>query len=236
MTERALWNEIRVIGFDADDTLWINENFFREAEAEFAALLGPYASEEEVIEQLYATEFKNIPMYGYGIKGFVLSLMETAQQLAPRALDAQLVGQILDLGKAMLQKPVELLPHVHATLSALAPHYRLILATKGDLRDQERKLKESGLADYFHHVEIMSDKRPGDYQKLLRHLDLPAAQFLMVGNSMKSDILPVVELGGTGVHVPYAITWAHEVVHEEVVHERVFEVESLSDLIALFVK
>ena len=151
-------DSVKVIGFDADDTLWINENFFRDAEARFAGLMHNYASEERVIETLYQIEHDNIPLYGFGIKAFMLSVMETALLLSNQHLDSVIMKSILDIGKQMMSLPVELLPGAADILAALEPHYRLVLATKGDLHDQQRKLKASGLSDYFHHVEIMSDK------------------------------------------------------------------------------
>ncbi len=233
MTSKIL-NHIKVIGFDADDTLWINENFFRDAEADFALLMKDYASQDEVIHTLYSIEHSNIPMYGFGIKAFMLSVMETALLLSNQNLSPHIMGGIIDIGKNMLTLPVELLPGTHEILSALAPHHKLVLATKGDLHDQQRKLKESGLEHYFHHVEIMSDKSTRDYKKLLHHVDLEAHHFLMIGNSLKSDVLPVLELGGKAIHIPYHITWAHEVAEEPVNHPNFYAVDSLPELKKLF--
>ncbi len=227
-------DSVKVIGFDADDTLWINENFFRDAEARFAGLMHNYASEERVIETLYQIEHDNIPLYGFGIKAFMLSVMETALLLSNQHLDSVIMKSILDIGKQMMSLPVELLPGAADILAALEPHYRLVLATKGDLHDQQRKLKASGLSDYFHHVEIMSDKTTLEYGRLLRRIDLDAPHFMMIGNSLKSDVLPVLDLGGKAVHIPYHITWAHEVAKEPVAHPGFYVVESLLELKTVF--
>lgn len=182
-------DKIKVIGFDADDTLWINESYFLETEHKLYELLAPYASKEIVADQLYRTEMQNMPLYGYGVKAYILSVMETAIKIAGDQATASL-HQILIFGKEQLEQPVELLPDVHKTLNALYGKYKLIVVTKGDLLDQERKLLRSGIAHLFHHVEIISDKTPQTYRQLLNHLDIQPEEFLMTGNSMKSDILP----------------------------------------------
>lgn len=225
---------IKVIGFDADDTLWENETFFREAEHEFALMLQGYMSEEYIMRELYRVELVNMPMYGYGIKAFILSLIETGCLITQQALTAEQTGEILEIGKRMLAKPVKLLDGVSRVLDSLAGQYRLIVATKGDLLDQERKLSKSGLLKYFHHIEVMSDKHPDAYTKLIRHLDIAPHEFMMIGNSMKSDVLPVEEIGGYGVHVPFHTTWQHEVVECKVNSDRVVELECLSDVLELF--
>ena len=204
-------NQFHVIGFDADDTLWVNEPFFREAEAEFCQLLSAYSTEKETIKKLYQTEIQNLEPYGYGIKAFVLSMIETAQQITAHHGAPQLVSKIIEIGKSMLSRPVEVLEGVKETLAALhAMDYRLIIATKGDLLDQERKLEKSGLEKYFQHVEIMSDKQLVNYQRLFKHLDIEGENFLMVGNSLRSDIFPVLEAGGHGAYIPFHTVWAYE--------------------------
>jgi len=224
-------NDIKVIGFDADDTLWVNETFFRETEKEFANLLKAYAEPDEVYRILYKVEVANMSIYGYGIKAFVLSLIETANLISGFRITARETDQIIQLGKEMLNKPVELLEGVEEVLQKLHGHYRLIVATKGDLLDQERKLKKSGLIDYFHHIEVMSDKTPDTYKNLIHHLDIKSGQFLMIGNSMKSDIIPVIELGGYGIHVPFHTTWHHEVVSEPVDSENYREVVRIGEVL-----
>lgn len=219
---------IKVIAFDADDTLWVNEPFFREAEEKFASLLEDFMPQHGIMKELYRTEIENLTLYGYGIKGFMLSMIETALRITDHKMPISLIDKIIRIGQEMLEKPVELLPGVEEVLKSLNGDYRIVMATKGDLVDQERKLRKSGLEKYFHHIEIMSEKRVGDYEKLIRHLDVPPSEFLMMGNSLKSDILPVLELGGHGIHIPFHITWIHEQVEHEVEHERFFKVENLS--------
>ena len=218
---------IQVIAFDADDTLWVNEPFFREAEEKFASLLEDFMPQHAIMKELYRTEITNLNLYGYGIKGFMLSMIETALRISDHKMPISIIDKIIRIGQEMLEKPVELLPGVEEVLQALHGEYRLVVATKGDLVDQERKLRKSGLEKYFHHIEIMSEKRVSDYEKLIRHLDIPPSDFLMLGNSLKSDILPVLELGGHGIHIPFHITWAHEVVEHEVEHERFFKLEHI---------
>ncbi|HSF52990.1 MAG TPA: HAD family hydrolase [Algoriphagus sp.] len=220
---------IKVIAFDADDTLWVNEPFFREAEEKFASLLEDFMPHHAIMKELYRTEIENLGLYGYGIKGFMLSMIETAMRISDHKMPMALVEKVIQIGREMLEKPVELLPGVEEVLQALNGDYRMVLATKGDLLDQERKLRKSGLEKYFHHIEIMSEKRTSDFAKLIRHLDVPPAEFLMMGNSLKSDILPVLELGGFAIHIPFHITWAHEMVEHEVEHERFFKVDHIAE-------
>jgi putative hydrolase of the HAD superfamily len=223
---------IRVIAFDADDTLWINETYFREAEEKFASLLEDFLPQHVIMKELYRTEIGNLGLYGYGIKGFMLSMIETALRISGEKMPIALVEKIIRIGQEMLEKPVDLLPGVKDVLQSLQGKYRIVLATKGDLVDQERKLQKSGLESYFHHIEIMSEKRESDYKKLIVRLDIQASEFVMIGNSLKSDILPVLELGGYGIHVPFHTTWMHEQVDHEVKHERFFTAEHLEEAIA----
>ncbi|RIW14990.1 HAD family hydrolase [Algoriphagus lacus] len=227
---------IKVIAFDADDTLWVNEPFFREAEEKFTSLLEDFMPQHGIMKELYRTEIENLTLYGYGIKGFMLSMIETALRITDHKMPITLVDKIIRIGHEMLEKPVELLPGVEEVLKALNGDYRMVLATKGDLVDQERKLQKSGLEQYFHHIEIMSEKRVGDYQKLIRHLDVQPNEFLMLGNSLKSDILPVLELGGHGIHIPFHITWLHEQIKHEVEHERFYKVENIAEAAELIQK
>jgi putative hydrolase of the HAD superfamily len=224
-------DKIKVIGFDADDTLWINESYFLETEHKLYELLAPYASKEIVADQLYRTEMQNMPLYGYGVKAYILSVMETAIKLAGDQATASLLHQILIFGKEQLEQPVELLQDVHKTLNALYGKYKLIVVTKGDLLDQERKLLRSGIAHLFHHVEIISDKTPQTYRELLNHLDIQPEEFLMTGNSMKSDILPPLSLGCYAIHVPYKTTWAHETAEAPQQNSRFKEVGTLWDIV-----
>jgi putative hydrolase of the HAD superfamily len=222
---------IKVIAFDADDTLWVNEPFFREAEEKFAELLEDFMPQHSSLKELYRTEIENIGVYGYGIKGFTLSMIETAMRISEQKISVILVDRIIQIGRDMLDKPVELLPGVVEVLKELNGDFRIVLATKGDLLDQTRKLKKSGLANHFHHIEIMSDKKISDFEKLLKHLDIEGFEFLMLGNSLKSDILPVLELGGYGIHIPFHITWKYEVISHNVSNDRFFEVTKISDAV-----
>jgi putative hydrolase of the HAD superfamily len=220
-----------VIAFDADDTLWVNEPYFRESEEAFASLFEDFLPMHQTQQELFKTEMDNLALYGYGVKGFMLSMVETAVRITGGTLSAEGTSRILEIGKQLLARPNELLENVETVLQALSGKYRLVVATKGDLLDQERKLRNSGLEKYFHHIEIMSDKQPADYIKLIKHLDIAPEQFMMVGNSLKSDIIPVLEIGGHGVHVPFHTTWAHEMVSNPVVHPQFREVERLTDIL-----
>ena len=228
-----MFSTIKVIAFDADDTLWVNEPYFRTAEKAFCELLKEYVPEEECNELLYKFEMQNLPLYGYGIKPFVLSLIEAAITISKKKIPLEVVSEIIAIGKEMLQMPVELIDGIEATLAHLSKKYLLVMATKGDLLDQERKLIKSGLEKYFHHIEVMSDKQPKNYQKLITHLDISPSQFLMVGNSLKSDVLPVLEIGSYAIHIPFHTTWEHEKVEEEVMHYNFKELKLASELIDL---
>lgn len=226
-------SRIQAIAFDADDTLWENETLFRETEQRFCVLLKDYIGEEECNKLLFAIEMKNLPLYGYGIKPFTLSLIEAAIEFSDRKLPIAVVEELIQIGKEMLHAPVVLLEGIEETLNYLSSKYKLVMATKGDLLDQERKLVKSGLEPYFHHIEIVSDKTPRHYSKLIRHLDLEPDQFLMVGNSVKSDILPVLEVGGHGFHIPFHTTWIHEMVKEPVDHPNFKLLEKATDMLTL---
>lgn len=224
--------KIKVIGFDADDTLWVNEPFYRETEARFCELLSGYGGAAEINQVLYRVETGNLDLYGYGSKAFVLSLIETAVEVSQGAVTAAEIAQIIALGKQQIATRNPLLPGVTEVLEELSRHYRLIVATKGDLLDQERKLRHSGISGFFHHVEIMSDKTEEHYRRMLTHLDVLPGEFLMVGNSLRSDVMPVLALGGYAIHVPYLITWQHEEVHpEERPNGHFFTVEKLEGIL-----
>lgn len=228
------YSHIKVIGFDADDTLWVNETYFRDAELEFAKLLAPYETANKIDQELYEMEIKNLPLYGYGVKGFVLSMVEMALELSNYQVSAKTIEDILAIGKNMINKPVELLEGVEEVLGGLSQKYRLILATKGDLLDQERKLKKSGLLDYFHHIEVLSDKKEENYSRLLNHLDIKPSEFLMVGNSLKSDILPLVNIKAHALHIPFHTTWLHEQVDEQETNGKAYRtLNKLTDILPL---
>ena len=199
-----------VIAFDADDTLWHNENIFEDVHERYRAMLARYHDSKAVEEAFYSMEMRNLDLYGYGVKGFTLSAIETAIQLTDGKISADEIRQLIDLGRNMLAHPVELLDGVAEALEALAPTHRLIVITKGDLLHQERKLSKSGLADYFETIEIVSEKNEATYASILKRQGIAPANFLMVGNSLKSDVFPVLALGGSAVHLPYHLTWKHE--------------------------
>ncbi|MBT8412868.1 MAG: HAD family hydrolase [Boseongicola sp.] len=196
--------------FDADDTLWHNERFFQMTQAHFATLLADYVESDHLAEQLLAAEKRNLGRYGFGIKGFVLSMIETALDVTDNTVPGHVIAQIIAAGQDMLAHPIELLPGVEDTIAELAPKYRLILITKGDLLDQERKIAQSGLGEVFDGVEIVSDKTKSAYAEIFARHETPANATLMVGNSMKSDVLPAIEAGAWGVWVPHGVTWEIE--------------------------
>jgi len=222
---------IKVVAFDADDTLWHNEAYFQETEKKFCELLENYLPQHTVARELLSTEIKNIELYGYGIKAFMLSMIETAIRITDKSIPNEAIENIISLGQNLLNKPIDLMEGVEEVLIKLKPTYRLVMATKGDLLDQERKLKKSGLEKYFHHIEIMSEKKEDDFRKLILHLDIPPSEFAMVGNSLKSDILPVLNLGGHGFHIPYHVTWAHERVETQISNERFTELTYLHEIL-----
>jgi putative hydrolase of the HAD superfamily len=201
---------LSLIAFDADDTLWHNEILYANTQRKFREMLVSYASPDAIDRRLYEAETRNLSFFGYGIRGFTLSMIETAIELTGGQIDSKNIQAIINFGKDMTQAPVELLPEVATTVAALAGSYPLMLLTKGDLVDQETKLARSGLVEHFQHVEIVREKTPATYTTLLEKYGIAPAHFLMVGNSLKSDVLPVIDIGGQAVHIPYHITWAYE--------------------------
>ncbi|MFO7920702.1 MAG: HAD family hydrolase [Nioella sp.] len=225
--------KVQTIGFDADDTLWQNERFFRMTQDRFAELLADYTAKDHLMERLLNAERRNIGHYGFGIKGFMLSMIETAIEVTDRTVPASVIEEILAAGQEMLNHPIDLLPHAREAVEALAGTHRLILITKGDLLDQERKLAQSGLGDLFDAVEIVSHKTAEVYARAFTaHGDGPACA-MMVGNSLKSDVIPAIEAGAFGVHVPHGLTWALEQAPPPVADPRFHEVPDLSHLPAL---
>lgn len=203
---------VEVVGFDADDTLWHSETFFAVTEDRFRALLAPWCAAEEVTSRFLDRERSNLALFGYGIKGFTLSMIETAIEASEGAIPIGAIQQIIDWGKEMLAHPVDLIDGVEATLDAVGARYRIVLLTKGDLFHQESKIAESGLADRFDAVEVMAEKDPATYRRFLDSIDVEPSSFLMIGNSARSDVLPIIEIGGQAIQVPYAITWGVEEV------------------------
>ncbi|MEE9362163.1 MAG: HAD family hydrolase [Cellulophaga sp.] len=225
------YDNIKVIGFDADDTLWVNETYFREAEDDFASLLESYETKNKIDQELFKKEMDNLELYGYGVKGFMLSMIESALEISNNNVSTKTIAEILNIGKKMINEPVELLEGVEEVLQKLQNNYRLIVLTKGDLLDQERKLENSGLSKYFHHVEVLSDKKEKNYKRLLEHLEIPVEEFLMIGNSLKSDVLPIMKIGAKAVHVPFHTTWQHEEVTAEEQTNEYLTLNVLTDIL-----
>jgi len=224
---------ITTVAFDADDTLWQNETFFRLTEERFAALLADHAAPDHLMERLIAAERRNLSHYGFGVKGFTLSMIETAIEVTESAVPARIIAEILSAGREMLETPIELLPQAREAVEALAGDFQVLLITKGDLLDQERKLAQSGLGELFHGVEIVSHKTPATYAAVFaRHGERPD-RAMMVGNSLASDVIPVIEAGGHGVHVPHGLTWALEHAEPPEGHQRFHRLADLGDLPAL---
>lgn len=221
---------LTLIGFDADDTLWHNEHYFVLTQDHFADLLRDHTAPDTLMDRLLVAERRNIPHYGFGIKGFTLSMIETAIEVTDGKVPAPVIAEILDAGREMLSHPVDLLPHAQETLEALQGRYKLVLITKGDLLDQERKLALSGLRDMFDGIEIVSDKTPATYTRIFNQFGDGTERGMMVGNSMKSDVVPMVDAGGWGIHVPHGQTWALE--HAEAPHhaQRFRQIADLSEL------
>lgn len=224
-------NHIKIIAFDADDTLWVNQNYFDEAEYRFRELLQEYIPYEDISHELLKIEIENMHLYGFGVKAFALSMVEAALKISDNKIDQKIIGQILDLGKEILNKPVEMLDGVIQVIEQLHGKYKLIVVTKGDILDQERKLRKSGIEHYFHHIEIMSDKQVNDYRKLIKHLDCKPEDILMIGNSLKSDIIPVLDIGGYAAYVPYKSTWAHEKTEDKITSSRLIRIERITEIL-----
>jgi putative hydrolase of the HAD superfamily len=224
---------LTTIGFDADDTLWQNEAFFRLTQDRFASLLADHAAPDHLAERLEAAERRNLGHYGFGVKGFTLSMIETAIEVTEGRVPAQVIAELIAAGREMLEHPIELLPHARATVTALAARYRLVLITKGDLLDQERKLAQSGLGDLFHGVEIVSHKTEAAYRAIFARHGTGADQAMMVGNSLKSDVIPALEAGAWGVHVPHGLTWALEQADPPEGHSRFHALTDLGQLSGL---
>lgn len=223
----------KIIAFDADDTLWHNEPYFDEAQERFCQLFQDYASSQEILGLILNHQVKNLPLYGFGIKAFTLSMIESALELTNHQISGKGIEKILTIGKDLLQKPVELLPNVENVLKELKGKYKLVIATKGDLKDQHRKLHDSGIGHYFHHIEVLSDKTELDYTKMLGRLDCKAEDILMIGNSLKSDVLPILNLGGFGIHIPYHTTWEYEKIDFEIKHENFLALSHIKEVLTI---
>jgi putative hydrolase of the HAD superfamily len=217
-----------IIAFDADDTLWHNESNFQATEKQFTELLGPHHDEAAVRQRLLETEVRNLGHFGYGVKGFILSMIETAIELTRGEIHGRDIQKIIDWGHEMLKAPVQLLDGVRETIEALSDEHRIMLLTKGDLFDQESKLARSGMGELFSAVEVVSEKDTATYRRIIARHGVEPSRFLMVGNSLRSDVLPALDAGAVAVHIPYALTWAHEHVSEDVLGGR--EYERLSEI------
>ena len=221
------------VGFDGDDTLWKSEDYYRAAEREFEGIIGQYIdlSDARSSQHLLDVERRNLRVFGYGAKGMTLSMIESAVQLTGERISARDIHRVIEIGRATLQHPVELIDGIRAAVEAIAADHEIVLITKGDLFHQESKIEQSGLADLFHRIEVVSEKDPPTYARVLRELEVPASRFAMIGNSLRSDIEPVLALGGWGIHLPYHLTWAHEADHAVAEGEpRMLQVESAAQL------
>ena len=227
---------INTIIFDADDTLWECEPFFQQTKQFVCYLLKDYADEKTLKELIYKNHIAKLELYGYGVKGYILSLVKTALDVSEMKVSTDIIDSIIALGDTMLNDPIVLLSGVEQVLKDLKPSYRLVMITKGDLLDQMNKLKRSGLEEYFEKVEVVSEKDEATYKQDFEKMGIEPSNALMVGNSLKSDVLPVVAIGGTGVHVPFEITWDHEKIEKEIDNDRIFELKSITDLVKLLQK
>ncbi|QKZ11601.1 HAD family hydrolase [Spirosoma sp. KUDC1026] len=213
---------LKLIAFDADDTLWVNEPNYVNVQQTLSELLAHYVDPKQMIDRFYVTQIKNLDLFGYGAKGFMLSMIETAIELTNGAVTGAEIQQIIDVSKSLLNYPIDVLDGVHEVLDTLSRRYDLMIITKGDLFDQESKIARSGVGNYFKHMEIVSEKDPAAYRRILQRYGIQPSEFLMIGNSVKSDILPVLEIGAWAVHVPFEITWGHELVPGERLAGRTF--------------
>jgi putative hydrolase of the HAD superfamily len=234
MLDKSKIQNIKVIAFDADDTLFINETYFDETEKKFCGLMEDYLSHQGISNELFKTQIGNLKLYGYGIKGYILSMIEAAMNISENTIRVEVIEKIIQYGKELLEKPIVLLDGVEETLEELHGKYKLVVATKGDLLDQRRKLHKSGLGHYFHHIEVMSDKQEIDYADLLKRLEIQPDEFLMIGNSLKSDVLPVLSIGGHAVHIPFHTTWLHEKIEHKVEHKNFRAFEKITEVLSLF--
>ncbi|WP_415717257.1 HAD family hydrolase [Maridesulfovibrio sp.] len=231
------YGTIKAVAFDADDTLWVNETYFGEAKSAAARLFSSYVPEDKFLEMLEQTQTCNIPAFGYGVKSFVLSMIEAANKIVPGKIKSSELDSLIALGRDMLTKPVELIAGVKDVLHVLEPDYRLFMITKGDFAEQKRKIVLSGMSDFFEHIEILPEKDEAAYERILSEHDINPNEFLMVGNSVKSDVLPVVCIGASAAHIPFHTTWVHEVVCEDDMRGRDYvELNNISELLPLLTR
>jgi putative hydrolase of the HAD superfamily len=221
---------VDILAFDADDTLWHTENYFQDVQSKFASILDQYAPEQEVHNHFHEMELKNIHLFGYGVKGFTLSMVETAIEISNKNVSAEHIHDIVMLGKSIFDAPLDLMDGVEETLRKLGQEYRLWLITKGDVLDQRNKIEKSGLEHLFERTEVVQEKDPETYSKLFTEHDVNVEKVAMIGNSIRSDILPVLEINGAAVHIPYHVTAHFEKVSEQVDHPRYFEIARITEL------
>lgn len=233
MQNRKFNGEIKLIAFDADDTLWINEYHYRKAEEKFAELMSLWCDKQKAIDILLRKEKENLPLLGYGSKPFIISLIESGIEISKGNLLNEEITQLIEIGKDTIGQEIELLPNVNSVLETLYSKYPLLLATKGDLKEQESKVERSGLKGFFSYIEIMSEKNNSSYLNILSKLGVKPQNFLMIGNSFKSDILPVLEIGGSAIYIPAQITWAHEVIEEQE-HPNLIKTDNLNNIPLFF--
>lgn len=226
-------NKVKVIAFDADDTLWICEPYFQELNAQFLNMMADFIPPQLAAQELHKTVGENIALYGYGIKPYSLSMIEAVIRITGEERSGKYVKKVIELAQDMLAKPIELLEDVELVLQSLRSDYRIAVATKGDLLDQERKLKNSGIEHYFHHIEIMSEKHEDDYSRMIKRLGVAPDEFLMLGNSLKSDIIPVLALGAHAIHIPYYVTWEFERVEGNVTHPNLKTLTSIKEVLPM---
>jgi len=223
-------NHLKAIAFDADDTLWHTENLFQDVQKELSSILDQYAPHEEVQNRLHQTEMKNITLFGYGVKGFTLSMIETAIEISEQKVTAADIHKIVMLGKGILDSPLTLIHGVRDVLETLGQQYRLFLITKGDVLDQTNKIGKSGLENLFEQTEVVQEKDVNTYATLFGSLDVAPENLAMVGNSMKSDILPIIELGGAGIYIPYQVTARFEVIDEDIADGNLYQLNQITEL------
>ena len=226
-------SNLKVIAFDADDTLWVNEPYFQKAEKQFCDMLEDFLPHHSISRELLTVEIQNLPYYGYGAKSFMLSMVESAIKISEGTIGLDAIERILKIGKELIEHPIELLDGVEEVLQELQGKYRLVMATKGDLLDQQKKLEKSGLEKYFHHTEIVSEKNEKEYTKLIKHLDIEPKEFLMLGNSLKSDVIPILNIGGYAFHVPYHTTWELEKVDKKVEHPNFRQLKNIREVLPI---
>lgn len=233
MQNKIFNNQIKIVAFDADDTLWVNEYHYRRAEDNFAELMSMWCDKKTALNVLLKKEKENLPLLGYGSKAFIIALVESGIEISRGNLLNEEITDLIELGKSTIGQKIELLPNVKNVLETLKKRYPLLLATKGDLKEQESKVERSGLKKYFKHIEILSEKNNDSYRNIISKLKIQPNNFLMIGNSFKSDILPVLEIGGNAIYIPSAITWAHEVVEEQE-HPNLIKTDSINNILPFF--